>query len=717
MNRVEHTTDASGAAYTQFQRAALLEEEVQRRTKELEHALDLLNESNARLALANAETESARSNLANALEAVQEGFALFDKDDCLVMCNSRFGMHMPDVHQKLLPGLQFSYYVKLLSESEYLALPKHETAQEWAQKRLIRHSEEHVMFNVQFTENRSVQVSEHHIPDGGTVILQTDVTDIMRIEREERERMLDSQAQVIRATLEHLNQGIGIFDAQTRLVFWNKKIADMLPLPLVSLRVGTSFETVLSHLDITADFTDDMTLNDLREWITHRSERPPLRFEISHSGMTILDVYAQEMPNSGFVISLTDVTAEKNAVRALSEANETLEHRVMARTLELEDALAVAERANASKSRFVAAASHDLLQPLSAAKLYIASLESELTEPQNREIVDKANRSLQSVEHILEALLDISKLDSGRASVHVDAVPLGVILDQLRDELAPIAAQKGIDLRLVSTCATVISDATYLRRILQNLLGNAIRYTDKGKVLVGVRRKSQSYRVQIWDTGPGIPEDKQNTIFGEFQRLNASASAAEGMGLGLAIVERACALLNHPLELKSTLGKGTVFSIDLCAAPKTNSSGKSAASITQQKGMRPLHNLVFLLIENDPDVQTALTHTLESWGASVLVAPSGTEAAELLDEIDLSPDIIIADYQLDNAELGTEAIQTLRQDRGTIPSMVITANRSQEVALACKALGVGLIYKPIDPQVLRAYVDRCVQSLAFGSPA
>ena len=703
MNRVEQATDASGAAYAQFQRAAVLEQDVQNRTKELEHALDLLNESNAQLAQANSETEAARSNLANAIEAIQEGFALFDANDRLVLCNSRFGMHMPDIHDHLLPGLLFDNYVRMVSESSFLSLPPNETPAQWAERRLKRHQETHVIFNVRIIWNRWVQVSEHHTPDGGTVILQTDVSDIMRLQRQERERMLDDQAKLIRATLEHLIQGVCIFDNQARIVGWNHRIAELLPISLSSIRVGTPFETILAKLEGKIKFVAEMTPNAIQDWGRQKSGRVPIRFEIEHGPQTILDVFAQEMPDGGFVISFTDITSETKAIRAIKTANETLEQRVLERTLELEDALAVAERANASKSRFVAAASHDLLQPLSAAKLYIASLDNASSDERARDIIGKAGRALNSVENILEALLDISKLDSGRASFNIGAVSLEVILDQLRDEFSPIAAQKKLDLRFVKTNAVVQSDATYLRRILQNLIGNALRYTDAGKVLVGVRQNKSSVRVEVWDTGPGIPDDKQNIIFGEFQRLNASASAAEGMGLGLAIVERACSLLNHPLRVESKVGVGTGFLVEI---PRTVRSVQHPNQKQEYNIQTIEPNLVALLIENDVELQGALTITMEQWGIDVLPVLSGLEAIALLHEIDIVPDVILADYQLDLGETGTDAIRQLWSIYGRIPAALITANRTQQVMQDCQKSGVELMYKPISSENLHDYIGR-----------
>ena len=241
MRRAEQGTEASGAAYAQFQRAVMLEEEVRARTAALEKALDLLNESNAKLAQANAETEAARSNLNNAIETVQEGFALFDAQDRLVMCNSRFCKHMLDIYHQFKPGLRFEDYVHLVSTSPYLTLPDGETPEAWAAFRMARHKDNHAVFNARIAGRHWLQVSEHRTPDGGTVILQTDITDMMRLERQERERLLDDQARLIRATLEHLNQGVCIFDDQNRLVGWNRRAGELLSIQANHFRLGTPF--------------------------------------------------------------------------------------------------------------------------------------------------------------------------------------------------------------------------------------------------------------------------------------------------------------------------------------------------------------------------------------------------------------------------------------------------------------------------------------------
>jgi signal transduction histidine kinase/CheY-like chemotaxis protein len=705
MRRVEQATNDGGAAYAQFQRAALLEDQVRERTQELGRALDLLNESNARLAEAVREAETARQNLSNAIETVQEGFALFDREDRLVMCNSRFAMHMPDVQAQLTPGLAFREYVDLVSRSPALALPEGEGAQGWAQGRMRRHKDRHVIFNVRMSGDRWVQVSEHRTADGGTVILQTDVTDIIRAERLERGKLLDDQARMIRATLDHINQGVGIFDAEARLIYWNQRLGSLLSLPMGRLRIGASFENLFARFRSEMRLSEGMSDAALMDWVAAPGSRPPLQFEARRGADLILAVFAQGMPDGGFVFSFTDVTAERAALEALSRANETLEARVMERTLELEDALANAERANASRSRFVAAASHDLLQPLSAAKLFISSISGEGLDRGAQVALEKAQNALVSVEGILDALLDISKLESGKAAVSVGSVHLDRLLRTLADEFAPIAAAKGLRLRVVPCSAVVESDPAYLRRILQNLIGNAIRYTAQGRVLVGARRRGEGVRLEVWDTGPGIPEEAQDDIFKEFHRLNARASASDGMGLGLAIVERACALLGHPLGLRSEVGRGTCFMVQVPLSDAGAAVPPPVERPERRSGPVAADKIAFV-VENDAELRRALGLLLEKWGMTVLEAATGEEALALIEEIGILPDLFLVDHQLGEGMTGIDFVARVRAAHGPVPARLITANRGWDVRAAATSAGVEVLYKPIDPRALEAVVVR-----------
>jgi PAS domain-containing protein len=355
MRRVEQKSEQSGFAYQQFERAALLESEVRERTNDLERALDLLQESNTRLEIANKETETAQSNLTEAIETINEGFALFDADDGLVLSNSRFCRDLSDVSERLVSGLSFEDYVALISGSRFLALPADQSPQDWIAHRLDHHGDDHVVFNVRLKWDRWLQVSEHRTSQGGTVILQTDVTTIIRRERQERAKMRDQQAEMLQATLDHLNQGVCIFDSAQTLVGWNTRMDGLFRSTPQNSAAGMSFDTLLQWLRDELSFDAQMDATRLRKWANSPTKRDPIMFEVLRDESEVFSVFAQEMPDKGFVISFSDVTAERSTARTLFEMNELLEQRVADRTRELGLALAEAERANASKSRFVAA--------------------------------------------------------------------------------------------------------------------------------------------------------------------------------------------------------------------------------------------------------------------------------------------------------------------------------------------------------------------------
>lgn len=708
MRRVERGTDLSGAAYAQFERAAMLEEQVRLRTRELEQALGLLNRSNAQLASANRAAEAARRNLADAIETVQEGFGLFGPDEVLVLCNSRFGEQLRDIQPALVPGLDFAGYVDLASRSRALVLPEGMTPQDWAIQRLRRHQDRSTVFTVELQGDRWLQVSEHRTGDGGTVILQTDVTDILRAEREARGRLLDDQARLVRATLDHLSQGVCIFDASARLVGWNARAAELLAVDRQRFRTGLSLEALLDRLTERVPPFEAPRLAALRDWArqggAQGSARVALRFEITRDGDMTLDAFAQDMPDRGFVISFTDVTAERRALAALSRANETLEARVAARTVELGEALAKAERANASRSRFVAAASHDLLQPLSAAKLFLASMEDEALPPRAGEALAKARSALTSVGSLLDALLDMSRLESGRLAVQPGPVPLAPLLGRLAEEFAPMARDKGLGLRWRIGEAVVLSDPTWLRRILQNLIGNALRYTTRGGVLVGVRRGAGGLRVEVSDTGPGIAETDREAIFREFHRLNARASASEGMGLGLAIVERATALLGHAVTLDSRPGRGSRFILHLGPA------ADAPPALAPQPAPPPRdlpRDLIGLLVASDPEMRRALAHLLEGWGVSVLDTPDPPEALALIDEIGLAPDFVLIDARPGDEESALVLMQDLTARHGPMPARLLSGTRAEALRLRALRAGVPLLYKPVDSGLLQRFIAAC----------
>jgi two-component system, sensor histidine kinase len=704
MARVERDMADSGPSYSHYLLAAALEEQVRARTKDLDSALRMLSVANAQLTVARQEAEKARTDLTDALEVVKEGFALFGPDDVLILSNSRFAAHMPDTKAKLGPGLRFADYVRLVAQSPHLLPSDGMTRERWAQERMANHRRAHVDFLVRLSGDRWVQVSEHRTPSGGTAVVQVDVTDMIRREHEERDRMLDDQARLVRATLDHIAQGVAIFDAAHRLAGVNERLHQLVALPVALMQTGSEFGAIVGYLKASARFMPEEGLERLSRWAEVPGGRDPLALELRRADGAYLDVLAREMPDRGFVISFTDMTAEREAVAALNRVRETLEQRVQARTAELEQARDEAERANASKSRFVAGASHDLLQPLNAAKLFLSSLSHTALDADQRAIAGRIRSAFESVETILGALLDISNLDVGSARADVSAMPLSPLLRSIDQEFQPLARERGLSLRVMPSGLWTESDPAYLRRILQNLVVNALRYTRRGRVLVGVRRRGDRALLEVLDTGPGIPPERRRDIFREFVRLETAADAPHGMGLGLAIVERACALLDHPLELHSLPGRGTRFRVSvplIAPAVATEPAGAGAAHVRQA----PLDDMIVMAIENDADVLAGMVSVLEDWGTSPLEARDLRDAEALIADVGVAPDVVIADYVLDDGANGLDAIAALRAEHGPIPAVLVSADRSVELAERAQAAGTTLLHKPIELHRLRAVLQ------------
>ena len=687
----------------QIQHGVAFEQQIRDRTRDLAQTLDKLRVTNARLSQAKRDAVDARNSLADALEAMAEGFAIFDASDRLTMWNSRFCADLPDVRRRIGPGLSFRDYVRIVSESPALSLHDAAARQDWIAQRLGSHRRQNVNFIVPLVEDQWLQVNEQRMRSGGIAVTQTDVTAMIRDERVERDKLLDEQAQMVRATLDHIDQGVAIFDSNARLAGWNRRLRELFAPPVDLLAIGTPLLQLLNDLGRRRQLGESDLREVLTEWQAGPPFRLPMRAEILPDDGRILQVSAQAMPDRGFVISFTDMTTERRAIAQMHRLNETLEARVQARTLQLEAARDAAERANASKSRFVASASHDLLQPLNAAKLFLAALRATEQGPTQQRLTDKITSAFGSVEQILGALLDISKFDIGAARAKVEPIALSSLLDRLREEFTPVAQGRGLDLRVMPCRISVMSDPVYLKRILQNLVSNAIRYTGSGRVVLGVRRERGRVRIEVWDTGPGIPEDKQTEIFKEFTRLDPAHSEA-GMGLGLAIVEQACALLRHPLALHSTLGKGTMFSVSVpvCTTRRHVLAEPAGAELPLAR----LEDLLVLLVENDPEVRAGMMEILENWGTSPLEAVNLADARRHIAELGVPPDVILADYQLDHGETGLDLIRELRAEHGAIRAVLITANHSPDLAQAAEQDNVLLMTKPVSVRRLKRVLQQ-----------
>lgn len=703
MDRSERAAQSPNRPIGQLSHVVALESQIRSRTRDLAETLDRLRIANARLSQAERDAVRARNALTDALEAMSEGFAMFDGQDRLTMWNSRFCADLPDVRRRIGPGLSFREYVRIVSESRALTLPAQTTRQDWVAQRLESHRRRDVNFMVPLIEDQWLQVSEQRMSSGGTAVTQTDVTGMVRNAREERTKLLDEQAQMVRATLDHIDQGVMIFDAKARLAGWNRRLRELFSPPVDLLAAGTPFAALLNNLMRRRQLGRSNIRATLTDWVNGPPYRAPLTLEIVQDEGAVLELSAQAMPDRGFVISVNDLTKERRAIAEMHRLNETLEARVRARTVELESARDEAERANASKSRFVASASHDLLQPLNAAKLFLASLSAMEQSPAQARLTERIVSAFGSVEQILGALLDISKFDIGAARAKPETLALAPMLERLREEFLPVARARGLDLRVHLTGAYVTSDPVYLKRILQNLLSNAIRYTEQGRVVLGVRPRGTALCIEVWDTGPGIPEDRQTDIFEEFTRLDPSRGDS-GMGLGLAIVEQACALLNHPLALRSVVGRGTVFQVTVPRAAKVETDATALPPHDAPRGA--LEDLLVLVVENDADVRSAMMGLLEDWGASPLEATTLAEAEAHIAELGVPPDVILADYQLDAGATGLEVVAGLRARHGQIPAVLITANHSPDLIQQTEDSGILLLTKPLALRRLRRLLQQ-----------
>ena len=524
---------------------------------------------------------------------------------------------------------------------------------------------------------------------------------------------LQHNRDLLQSALDQVRHGLGVFDKDMRLICWNRQYRELLGLPAGLGRVGTRLDLILRALAERGDFGDG-SIDDLvaDRLVRIAVSRETLLERIAPDGRFI-EVRTSAMPQGGIVITYLDVTDRVNAALALQQANTTLEERVRERTTEILDvnaALDVAKRAadeaNREKTRLLVGASHDLLQPLSAARLYATSLLERPLAEEERRIAGNLEASLGSVEEILGALIDISKIDSGRLEPEITDVPLQALFDQLKVEFGPIAAAKGLELRVVATSLFVRTDRRLLRRVLQNFVSNAVKYTRSGGILMGARRNGRYVTVSVFDTGPGIPEAKQALVFKEFQRLESNQTE-RGLGLGLSIVERIGRVLAARIELRSVVGRGSAFSISVplgaaAIQPATDTG-------TRRPPGRPASQLEgchVLCIDNDPHVLAGMTALLAGWGCRVTVAADRDSALSSVLGVRVAPDLMLVDYHLD-VGTGVEIARELRFLLGVeVPVIVVTADQTPEIQRELRDNGFTLLRKPVRVAALRAVMTQ-----------
>ena len=532
---------------------------------------------------------------------------------------------------------------------------------------------------------------------------------------DEASAAIQSSRDQLQHALDHAKQGISVFDANLTLTAWNREFAELFGLPPAMLRQGVGLDEIVRFNAGRGTYGP----GDSEDFVAERVARllyddQPNRLRLLSTNR-VIEVRSARLPDGGIVTTYTDVTETVLAEETLEAANEMLEKRVGERTAELQRLNAELERAkneadaaNLSKTRFLAAASHDILQPLNAARLYASSLSegvNQIDPDERKNLARNVDVSLEAVEEIIGALLDISRLDAGATRPEISDVPVADLMRTLEIEFAALARAKGLKLVFVSTSLAVRTDRRLLRRLLQNLISNALKYTIEGRVLVGCRRVSGAARIEVWDTGLGIPPEHERAVFAEFKRLDQGARVARGLGLGLSIVERLGRVLEHTVGLRSRPGKGSVFSV---TAPLGRAALQSRAEPDAAEPLaagEPLEGLKVLAIDNEPRALQGLSGLLSRWGCLVSTAHGLEEAMTALDMFG-PPDVIIADYHLDSGD-GVAAIRAVRERFSrSISAILATADRSPEVRDEAAREDAVVMNKPLKPAPLRAQLTR-----------
>jgi len=379
----------------------------------------------------------------------------------------------------------------------------------------------------------------------------------------------------------------------------------------------------------------------------------------------------------------------------------------VARAARLEGIRTAAEQANAAKSRFLAAASHDLRQPFQAMRLFLHLLEARITDPGQAELATRLGEALESGEQLLNALLEISALEAATVTPSLATFQAGKLLERLAGEFGPQAQEKGLGLRVVSTALSVRSDPVLLDRILRNLLGNALRYAERGRILLGVRRRGGEIEIQVWDTGPGIPADKRQAIFEEFVQLeDKPRDRRQGLGLGLAIVKRTAQLLGHVVTVSSVPGKGSCFAVRLpCVGAERPVSASPPARDRAEGGT------VIAVVEDDRLQLVALEEMLREWGHATVSAGSPSDIQRLLRERGRPPDLILTDYRLPGGVTGPKLVDELRTLYGDgIPALLLTGDTHPDTLAEAERARVTVVHKPIHPNRLKRAIDKALSA-------
>ncbi|MBT1443939.1 PAS-domain containing protein [Shewanella sp. JM162201] len=551
---------------------------------------------------------------------------------------------------------------------------------------------------------------------------------------DEASQLFEFNRELLQSGVENIEQGISVVDADMRLVAWNKRYIELLGYPRDLVKAGIPIEKLLRYNIERGIIVGDEAQELVEKRLDHMRSGSPHHFRRTMLDGRVLEIRGQAMPGGGFVSTFTDISAHIEAEKALQSANETLEKRVAERTAELMRAKAEAEAANSSKTRFLAAASHDLMQPFNALTLFTEMLKQKATSTELQGLAGNIEASLTVVESLLSDLVEISRLDSRSLKTESSEFALDELLSTLVNEFNALAPAQGINFSYRYTSCMVKSDQRLLRRIVQNFLSNAFHYSPAGalsrrqqtrrlangpepvcdrftpRVVLGARRLPHSLLIQVWDNGPGIPADKQQSIFGEFERLEQTREIP-GLGLGLAICDRIASLLGIRLAVHSELGKGTCFSVEV---PRV--SGRDARSAKPVRDAEPGAEhfpIRVLVIDNDELMLKAISGLLEEWGCEVLCAKGSADALRHY-TAQARPRLIIADYHLDDDDNGVSLVQSLLETDAKQPNtgarapacIICSADPSEAVREHTSSAGFSFVRKPVKAIALKRLIKQ-----------
>jgi len=523
---------------------------------------------------------------------------------------------------------------------------------------------------------------------------------------EQTSDVLKFNRNLMQTTLENISQGISVIDQDLNLVIWNDRYIELFDYPKNLVYSGMPVRELLQFNADRGEFVDEDPNAAVKKRIQRLMKRKPYEHISERSNGRIIKLMGEPMSGGGYVTTYQDITETVLSAQMLREANEELENRVKERTKELEVLTEELQNATRSKTHFLAAASHDLLQPINAARLFSHSIKQRKEDKEQVEkLAGNVEQSLNNANSLLTALLDVSKLDAGGIQPEYSYFKVQDLIEDVKLEFIERAKIKGVELIAIPSSCVINSDRRLLFSVLQNFVSNAVRYTNEGdKILIGVRRRNanQSVELQVLDSGVGIEAEKINKITEEFYRIVSEdkGNNPQGLGLGLSIARRISKLLMSSLRFESEFGKGSLFSV---LVPAVKVSLLPLEDDTKLIQVQPsLRSMTVLCVDNDPVVLESLVNVLEDWGCDVLAASDYDEAEEFLSE---DVDVVLADYHLDDERTGADFLLEKVSKYAEIKSMLITAAHDKEIAQAIQDAGSGYLKKPVDVEKLKQFLQ------------